>query len=240
MSFNNSILTCSWNIKGCKHPIKGNKILSYLKKEKVAIGLLQETHLTKAEHSKLKRNWVGQVFSASYNSKSRGVTILINKDLPLKFEHCESDPDGCFVFLYGFLYGEMISILNVYAAPNIHWNVFTKLTLLLVQYSAPNVIIGGDWNCVLDGKLDKHPSNLSTIPTRRQKAIRQMLDEVGLIDAWHLLNPDNKDYTFYSNPHKFYSRIYFFLVPQSSIEQIEKFNIGSIHISDHAPVFLGM
>ena len=31
-----------------------------------------------------------------------------------------------------------------------------------------------------------------------------------------------------------------FLVPQSSIEQIDKCNIGSIHISDHAPVFLGM
>ena len=126
------------------------------------------------------------------------------------------------------------------AAPNVHWNLFTKLTSLLVKYSAPNVIIGGDWNCVLDGKLDKHPSNLSTIPTRRQKAIRQMLDEVGLIDAWHLLNPDSTDYTFYSNPHKSYSRIDFFLVPQSSIEQIEKCSIGSIHIPDHAPVFLGM
>lgn len=43
--------------------------------------MLQETHLTDTEHLKLKRDWVGQVFYSSYNSKSRGVAILINKKL---------------------------------------------------------------------------------------------------------------------------------------------------------------
>lgn len=44
--------------------------------------------------------------------------------------------------------------------------------------------------------------------------------------------------TFYSNPHKSYSRIDFFLVPRISIDLVKKCAIGSIHISDHAPVSL--
>lgn len=37
--------------------------------------------------------------------------------------------------------------------------------------------------------------------TLDKKLFVQMLDEVGLTDVWHLLNPDIRDYTFYSNLH---------------------------------------
>ena len=64
---------CSWNVRGIHNPIKRKKILSFLKKEHVHIALLQETHLTPSEHLKFKRDWVGQVYSSSFTSKSRGV-----------------------------------------------------------------------------------------------------------------------------------------------------------------------
>jgi len=69
----------SWNIQGANNPPKKIKILNYLKKERVDIALLQETHLSKAEHNTLKKDWVGQVFSASYSTRSRGVAIIIRK-----------------------------------------------------------------------------------------------------------------------------------------------------------------
>ena len=74
---------CSWNVRGIHNPIKRKKILSFLKKEHVHIAMLQGTHLSVNEHSKLKRDWVGQVVSSSFTSKSRGVAILISKHLPL-------------------------------------------------------------------------------------------------------------------------------------------------------------
>lgn len=60
---------CSWNVGGIHNPIKRKKC--FLKKEQVHIALLQETHLSADEHLKLKRDWVGQVFSSSFTSKSR-------------------------------------------------------------------------------------------------------------------------------------------------------------------------
>lgn len=49
--------------------------------QQCSIALLQETHLVEVECKKLKREWVNQVFHASY-SKKRGVVILIHKSLP--------------------------------------------------------------------------------------------------------------------------------------------------------------
>uniref|UniRef100_A0A3B4GB71 exodeoxyribonuclease III n=1 Tax=Pundamilia nyererei TaxID=303518 RepID=A0A3B4GB71_9CICH len=56
------------NVKGINHFFKRHKIHSSLKKDRVQIALLQETHLTDSEHLKLN-DWVGQIYYSSFNSK---------------------------------------------------------------------------------------------------------------------------------------------------------------------------
>lgn len=60
----------SFNVKGSNGPIKRKRVLTYLKKLKVDLVFLQETHLTAQEHKKLKTEWVGQVVSSSFNNHS--------------------------------------------------------------------------------------------------------------------------------------------------------------------------
>lgn len=85
----------------------------------MSIALLQETHLTENEHKKLKKDWVGRIYSSSFTSNKRGVAVLVHKKLPLNINHVESDDRGCYVLLHGTLYGERVTILNVYAAPDL-------------------------------------------------------------------------------------------------------------------------
>ena len=51
-------------------------MLSFLKKEYVHIAMLQETHLSINEHSKLKHDWVGQVVSSSFKCC---IQLLLNQ-----------------------------------------------------------------------------------------------------------------------------------------------------------------
>ncbi len=94
----------SLNLKGINHVIKRQKIISYLKREQAQIAILQETHLTETEHLKLRRGWVGQVFSSSFNSHSRGVAILIHKKLNFKFEDMIKDTGGRYILILGQLF----------------------------------------------------------------------------------------------------------------------------------------
>ena len=76
----------SWDIKGLGNPIKRNKVLSLLKKDKADVVFLQETFLSDTEHLKLKRDWIGQVYFSSYKTHSRGTAIVINKTCPFELE----------------------------------------------------------------------------------------------------------------------------------------------------------
>lgn len=49
------ILVLSVNVNGLGNPGKRSNIMNKLKKERTLVNILQETHLSEAEHEKLKR-----------------------------------------------------------------------------------------------------------------------------------------------------------------------------------------
>lgn len=66
-----SLGVVSYNIKGINHTIKRKRILGQFKTFTCSIALLQETHLSDAEHKKLRREWVEQVLYASVQIAER-------------------------------------------------------------------------------------------------------------------------------------------------------------------------
>lgn len=100
-----------------------------------------------------------------------------------------------------------------------------------------NIVIGGDFNQVRDVFLDK-----SSKPRQMNDpvcvAVDVMSEELGLVDLWRLLHPQERDYTFFSHPHSTYSRIDYFLVSHSLVCQTVGSSIGNIVVTDHAPIDL--
>lgn len=94
---NRVVTFVSFNVNGLNGPIKQKRVLVYLKKLKINIAFIQETHLIPLEHKKLKRDWIGQVISSSFSSRARGVAILINKNIPVTIGETSVDTLGRYV-----------------------------------------------------------------------------------------------------------------------------------------------
>ena len=121
----NSVTVSSWNVGGLNSPVKHTNILCHLEKLKSEIlALLQETHLIQSEACKLKQKWVGQVFHSGFNSKNRGVVIVVHKKTPFGPWSSVVDSEGRYI-IDGLLYNEPIVIINLYG-PNINYVPFSS------------------------------------------------------------------------------------------------------------------
>lgn len=82
----------SWNVRGLKKIVKLKQVLNRIRQMKAKIVFLQETHLVPEDVVTVRKRWPGQVFSASFNSYSRGVLVLIHKSIPLQIREVHNHP----------------------------------------------------------------------------------------------------------------------------------------------------
>lgn len=224
------------NVKGVNNVVKRQKLLSFLKKEKCQLAYLQETHLSDLEHLKLQRSWVGQVFYSSYNSKSRGVAVLIHRSLPFTLVKSISDKEGRYVLMSGYLYGEHVVLGCIYAPNNYEAAFLPKLLADLASFSSPYMVIGGDFNCVLNSEIDTSSPRLTS--TSKTNSLREFLKDLDLYDAWRVLHPLDRDYTFFSFPHQVHSRIDYLFSSRELLDRTVDCKIISQSLSDHSPVVI--
>ena len=237
MSLNN-LKICSWNVRGLHKPIKRRTVLGFLKKEKVDLAFLQETYLEESKDLlKLKHSWIGDVFMTSYASNSRGVAILVNKNVAFRSTHVIKDREGRYVILRGTLFGKSVTFMNIYCPPGYPTAFLTKAFSEFVELSADYQYIGGDFNVHMSPLLDKCPPS-DTPPSRQAKTLASICNDIDFVDAWRTLNPSSKAYTFFSNPHKCHTRLDYFFVPKRLLNSVSSCKIGSIIVSDHAPIYL--
>jgi len=87
---------------------------------------------------------------------------------------------------------------------------------LIPDLSQTNLIIAGDFNCVLDLYLDRS----STRRAERSNSslfLNTFINNTNLSDIWRIANPTGRDYSFYSESHNSYSRIDYFLIDANTL-----------------------
>lgn len=235
---NGQVKFISFNVNGLTNPIKRNRILTKLKKEQAQIVYLQETHLNESEHEKLRRMGFTGMFGSSYKSgRRRGVVILISKKINFEKTFELKDKDGRFILIKGRIDGNPITLLNIYAPPGSDLNFFKKIINLMVTETEGFLICGGDLNIRLQPDLDSSNRKVPETSTLYKK-VCTLLEEVGLIDIWRDLFPRRRDYSHYSSPHSLYTRIDYFLTFAKDKDRVHSCEIGTIDVSDHAPLTL--
>lgn len=186
----------TWNVKGMNNPNKRSKVFSHLRHLRAEIIFLQETHLRIADQVRLRKSWIGQMFHSSFNSKSRGVSILIDKKIQFSASNIISDTQGRYVIVEGTLLQTPVLLVNVYA-PNFDDVGFAnRLLSSLPSLDTRLMILGGDLNTVISPTLDRSSSRTMT-PSAMSRAFSLFMDQNGYVDPWRFNNPNAKEFSFF-------------------------------------------
>ena len=86
-------------------------------------------------------------------------------------------------------------IMNLYGPNRDNPDLYQEIEEHVQELMAPNIILAGDWNLVLNPDIDydnyKHVNN----PRARDK-VSTMMDNLDLIDIWRELYPDYRRFTW--------------------------------------------
>jgi len=136
------------------------------------------------------------------------------------------------------LSGKEITLLNLYAPNNDDVGFFHNIATELIVVDAMNMIIGGDFNLVLDIKADK-TGGLEKTHTKSSQFLAQFMESQNLIDIWRIQHPDSRQFTWRRrNPYPIHCRLDMFLVSDSIQGCIERSSIVPGFRTDHSLIII--
>ena len=228
----------SFNCRGLGSQQKRRDVLDHLRNLHYDIYLLQDTHLTKQKESFFNTLWRGKCYHAFGTFNSRGTSILFSPRINHKIIHVEYFPDGNCVILVCKMFEHTYTIVNVYGPNDDQPSFFTRINEIISHLPDENVIVGGDFNFVLDLARDSNYSRQNN--PRAKDTFMQLTIEQGLIDAWTEKNPGMRAFTWAKqNPFKT-GRLDMFFFSEHLNSQVTSSSITAGYRSDHSIITLHM
>ena len=181
----------------------------------------------------IRAEWGYKCIISCNNSRSRGVGILLNNNFDFKIQKTIIDSNGNYVILLIKTLNVDILLVNIYGPNKDDPAFFENIKNKIEDFDTPNIIIGGDWNLVLNPSKDyfnyKHINNANA-----RETVIDMMSELQLSDIWRELNPEVLRYTW-RRPTPFQqSRLDFFLLSDNLLDNIKEADINCGYRSDHS------
>ncbi|XP_076833263.1 LINE-1 retrotransposable element ORF2 protein isoform X2 [Brachyhypopomus gauderio] len=243
-----SLTILSWNVNGFTQ--KKSNIFHYLKLLQADVVFLQETHIgptadcpagsTQIQGLDPDYDWA--VFSIFKNS-CRGVAVLFRKGLGCEGLRVVGDDKGRYVIISCKIQEKEFEFVNVYNPTDERIDFEQFRDTLFPTSEATFVVIGGDFNTVMDAEVDKTSNIRNRGHKVRFTGLMGFLDTFDLEDIWRWLYPEEKSFTYFDVKGK--SRLDYFFLPRRNLTSVNACKIhtrphldGQGYISDHAPISL--
>ncbi|CAH3160508.1 unnamed protein product, partial [Porites lobata] len=110
-------------------------VFNWLRAKRPSICMLQEAHCIEKTNHLWKAEWGYQAYFTSFESNKAGVCILFNNNFNLQLQRLYTDPAGRFIIY----------------KPSFFQNFYDHL----LNFKCEDIIIGGDFNLVLNIENDK-------------------------------------------------------------------------------------
>ena len=185
----------SWNAGGLNAPHKRVSTLGLLRKKKVDIALLQETHLLSGDVRRLANKFYHVIASSSSLTKTKGVAIVARRNLKFRLQDTWSDTTGRLTLAKAEHNGKKIAFLSAYAPNCYDRSFYSDMTNIMLELTEYLFIVGGDFNAVWNPTEDRSGGSETRDQELASSALRAWANGLGLTDVWHVTNPSVKDYT---------------------------------------------
>uniref|UniRef100_A0A3Q1FVW2 exodeoxyribonuclease III n=1 Tax=Acanthochromis polyacanthus TaxID=80966 RepID=A0A3Q1FVW2_9TELE len=227
----------SWNTNGLNEPVKRAACLDLLHRNHIDIAFIQESHLKTLVVQRFANRQYHVAAFASVDSKTRGSLIVLKRSLPITILEKFGTEDGRISYIKSIIAGCRIAFISVYAPNQLEPLFFTALSEILIEMHDFAIIMGADMNAVIDPVLDRSgpACHCSHSQSSLSTSLSKFISDFSLIDVFRVINPTVRQYSFYSNRHKTYSRIDYILT-SSSISEIHHAAISPTPLSDHSIV----
>ena len=167
--------------------------------------------------------------------------ILVRDDLDLNLISSEIDFEGRYILLNATVQGSDFLLANIYAPNKVHeqcefFKHLYKLIENLHVSTEQNIVIGGDYNVILNPDLDCSGGN----PTKKDSVncIQDMCLNFDLVDIWRVRNPQCKRFTWRQKSPVIQRRLDYWLLSDSYQEEVNNVDkILSINL-DHSAIVL--
>ena len=230
----------SRNVQGINAIAKQHSIINYCRKYDIA--LLQETKLTSQNTAFLKNKWGSDhVYLSSPGTTRRGVLTLIHPRLNPTLLLAMSDPLGQYYINLLSIKDSNYLVLNIYGCPDTDAASFAtmrdvtdKLENIHTRFTIDHVIVGGDFNFVMQDRDTRSTS-------RKPRAEAQFLTLANTFDLYDVagLYTATPLHTYFRHRRENTSARYdrFYVTP--GLLQGIKYRIHK-RTGDHAPIELGI
>ena len=121
---------------------------------------LQETHITDAYINKIRSELRGPVLYSQGTVHGRGVMLGFSPKINVEMVDQVIDSDGRYIVAKVRINNEPLTVVTVYLEPTLCVSkcneVFASITAAVNKFENNRVIYCGDFNCIIDSKLDSN------------------------------------------------------------------------------------
>jgi len=243
VNFSN-IKIISYNVRGINEFKKRRSIFNWIRKHQVHIAFLQETYSSVEKENQWQNEWGGNIIFRHGTKHSRGTAVLLANNIDYKVIEVKSDSSGRIIVLQLEIEDEKVCLINVYAPneENAQIAFFNNLKNLMSQGEIKEnyqLVIGGDFNLVLNPDLDKKGGLLNTKIRARERLI-ELIEEFNLIDVWRVMNPDKKRFTWRQKMPQIHCRLDYFLISDTLQDNTHEVDILPAFKSDHSSIIINL
>ena len=226
------ISIASLNTRGLNDPLKCLTAFNYLHTEGNDILFLQECNIPFKENYKVYEDrWShGQsVWSGDNDNRSSGVAVLF-KGWGFNIKRVQHVIHGRVLCVDIDLNNARVRLINVYCPADLQNRLETLNALQPLLVCGGEVILGGDFNCLVDAK-----DRLTTSTVRLDsstESLKNIIKDFKLSDTYRALNPRQPGYTWSNG--RTHSRIDFLLTSKGL--QVQRASVTPVCFSDHSKI----